>query len=90
MTAGADNSAASVVFRDQALSSLVGEAPLFRDVLRQLPELAASEASVLIEGETGTGKELVARAIHYLGLRAQYPFIPANCGAFTETLSSPG
>lgn len=86
MTTATNHSAASVVFRDQVLASFVGEAPVLRNVLGQLPELAASDASVLVEGETGTGKELVARAIHYLGPRAPYPFIPANCGAFTESL----
>jgi DNA-binding NtrC family response regulator len=48
--------------------------------------VAASNASVLITGASGTGKELVARAIHAHSARAQMPFIPMNCGAFSETL----
>src|SRR5690606_12160634 len=50
------------------------------------PRLAASDAPILIEGETGTGKELVARSIHYAGRRRAKPFIPVNCGAILETL----
>src|SRR5262249_45943899 len=45
-----------------------------------------SDATVLVLGETGTGKELVARAIHYLSSRAAFPFIPVNCGALPDTL----
>jgi DNA-binding NtrC family response regulator len=48
--------------------------------------LADSSATVLVEGETGTGKELVARALHYLSRRAGRPFVPVNCGAIPETL----
>ena len=52
----------------------------------QLPAIAASEATVLIIGETGTGKELTARALHYLSNRASFPFVPVNCGALSDTL----
>ncbi len=48
--------------------------------------IALAEAAVLIEGETGTGKELAARAIHYLGSRAGHPFVPINCGALAENI----
>jgi DNA-binding NtrC family response regulator len=51
-----------------------------------LPAIALSEASVLIEGETGTGKELVARAVHYLSKRAAFPFVALNCGSLPDTL----
>jgi DNA-binding NtrC family response regulator len=54
--------------------------------IEQLPAIAASEATVLIIGETGTGKELVARALHYLSNRASFPFVPVNCGALSDTL----
>jgi two-component system C4-dicarboxylate transport response regulator DctD len=55
--------------------------------LRELiANVADTSANVLIEGETGTGKELAARAIHYLGARTGGPFIPVNCGALPETL----
>ena len=70
----------------QALSKLVGKAPALLKMIEQLPAVAASGASVLIVGETGTGKELVARAVHYLSPRAESPFVAVNCGALPETL----
>jgi DNA-binding NtrC family response regulator len=70
----------------QALAKLVGEAPAFLEAIRHLPDVAKSEATVLITGETGTGKELVARAIHYLSARAAFPFVPVHCGSLPDTL----
>lgn len=70
----------------QALAKLVGKSPALLRTIEQLPAMAQSEAPVLIVGETGTGKELVARALHYLSSRAASPFIPVNCGALSETL----
>jgi two-component system, NtrC family, response regulator GlrR len=66
--------------------SFVGEAPSIRAALDRVRRVARTDASVLLEGETGTGKELAARAIHYLGSRREFPFIPLNCGALPETL----
>ena len=63
------------------LKQFVGVSPALMSVIRQIPRLAKCDASVLITGETGTGKEMVARAIHYLSARAGHPFIPVNCGA---------
>jgi len=71
---------------EQALSNLVGEAPAFVAAIADLRSIAQSDAPVLIGGETGCGKELVARGIHYLGRRAGFPFVPVNCGSFPETL----
>ena len=51
-----------------------------------LERIAVHDATALIEGETGTGKDLVARAFHYLGTRRDFPFIPINCGALPDTL----
>ena len=65
---------------------LVGEASRFVDVKQQLLCLADSAATVLIIGETGTGKELLARAVHYLSSRAGFPFIAVNCAALPDTL----
>ena len=70
----------------QALSKLVGQAPSFQKAIRHLPDIAKSEASVLITGETGTGKELVARAVHYLSARAAFPFVAVHCGSLPDTL----
>ena len=70
----------------QALAKLVGEAPAFLNAIGQVPEVAKSEATVLITGETGTGKELVARAIHYLSPRSGFPFVPMHCGSLPDTL----
>jgi len=67
-------------------ADFVGDAPAFREVLAQLPMLARTDGVVLIDGETGTGKELVARAIHHLGPRAPRPFVAVNCGALVDTL----
>ena len=66
--------------------SLVFEDPNSRDLLRQIRQIAPSEATVLVVGETGTGKELVSRYIHELSRRALGPFIAVNCGAFSENL----
>jgi transcriptional regulator with GAF, ATPase, and Fis domain len=65
---------------------LVGNSPAFLGVLRQVATLARVDAPVLIEGETGTGKEAVARAIHYLGARHEKAFVPINCGAIPDSL----
>jgi DNA-binding NtrC family response regulator len=70
----------------QTLAKLVGEAPSFIRAVCRLPEIAKSDATVLIDGETGTGKELVARAIHYLSPRSAFPFIPVNCGSLPDFL----
>jgi DNA-binding NtrC family response regulator len=70
----------------QALAKLVGTAPAFQEAIKNLPAIAKSDANILITGDTGTGKELVARAAHYLSNRAAYPFVPLNCGSFPEAL----
>ena len=55
-------------------------------IIKILPQVAQSESTVLIQGETGTGKELLARAIHKLSPRRDKPFVAINCGAFPDTL----
>ncbi|MDC5637426.1 sigma-54 factor interaction domain-containing protein, partial [Acinetobacter baumannii] len=60
--------------------------PLSQALLSRIEHIAPSEANALIIGDTGTGKELVARQIHQLSHRAKGPFIAVNCGAFTESL----
>jgi DNA-binding NtrC family response regulator len=76
----------AAVFESLALAKLVGQAPAFTAALRQLPQVARSGASVLLQGETGTGKELAARALHYLSPRADGPFVPVNCASLPDTL----
>jgi DNA-binding NtrC family response regulator len=66
--------------------NLLGNSPVFLQVLHLIERIAAVDATVLIQGETGTGKELAARALHYLSPRRDYPFIPVNCGALPDSL----
>src|SRR6202050_5573605 len=68
------------------LGSLVGESKTMREVMRLVELAAPSSASVLITGETGSGKEIVARTIHRLSPRAERPFIAINCSAIPESL----
>lgn len=71
---------------DLGLKQLVGETLAFTEVITKIPVVAKCEASVLISGETGTGKELCARAIHYLSPRAGKSFVPLDCGAIPTEL----
>jgi len=67
-------------------SNIVARAPKMRQVFETIVAVADSSATVLIQGETGTGKALVARAIHYNSSRRDKPFVEVDCGALTETL----
>ncbi len=67
-------------------SQILGESPAIRRVLRDVAEVADTDATVLVLGETGTGKELVARAIHAASSRRDRPFVAINCGAVPATL----
>ena len=67
-------------------TALVFEDPKSNELLRRIHLVAPSEANVLIIGETGTGKELIARHVHQLSNRAEGPFIAVNCGALTDSL----
>ena len=66
--------------------ALVFEDPRSRELLTRLEQVAPTEATVLITGETGTGKELVARYLHERSARAAAPFVAVNCGALTPSL----
>lgn len=66
--------------------NLVGSSVAFNKVLNLIETFRCCDAPVLIEGETGTGKEVVARAIHYKSARRGHPFIPVNCGALPDSL----
>ena len=65
---------------------LIGQSEEMRQVCRLIAKVAPTESTAIILGETGTGKELVARAIHEQSLRAQMPLVPINCGALPENL----
>jgi two-component system NtrC family response regulator len=79
-------------FLSQALSdrfqyrNIVGKSKPMLKVYDMIDKVAQSKASVLITGPSGTGKELIAKAIHYSGSRKDRPFVSVNCGALTETL----
>jgi len=68
------------------VGDLTSRSPLMQRVFEVLPAIAASPSTVLIQGETGTGKEVVARTIHGLSPRASAPFVAVNCGALPDTL----
>src|SRR2546425_11659012 len=67
-------------------ANLIGDTPIFSRMVQQLRRVAASDATVLVEGETGTGKELVAHAIHNLSARTARRFVAVNCGAIPDSL----
>jgi transcriptional regulator with GAF, ATPase, and Fis domain len=71
---------------DGPLPGIVGSSPAMREVYRLTRLVAPSRASVLLVGETGTGKEVIARAIHQLSPRADGPYVRVNCGALSESL----
>lgn len=66
--------------------NLIGNSPAFRAVITKIPLLADCDATILVTGETGTGKELVAEAVHAASSRRGKPFVPVNCGALPEDL----
>lgn len=68
------------------LNGMIGQSTAMLDVYRLTRQVAASSATVLLLGETGTGKELIARAVHELSPRASGPFIRVNCGALSDSL----
>src|SRR5436190_11952876 len=71
---------------DAPLPDIVGDSPAMRAVYRRTRLVASSKTSVLLVGETGTGKELIARSIHRLSPRADGPYVRVNCGALSESL----
>jgi DNA-binding NtrC family response regulator len=65
---------------------LIGNSAVMANLKRMILQVAASDASILVQGETGTGKELVARAIHYHSQRKALPFVPVDCAGISETV----
>ena len=81
----------NLILKDRVASitrfeNLVGQSPSMLTLFEAIVDVAKSDATVLVTGETGTGKELVARAIHTQSPRCYAPFIALNCGAFTDQL----
>ena len=70
----------------ETIPGIIGTSPAMAEVYALTRRVAASNASVLLVGETGTGKELIARAIHQLSPRSSGPFVRVNCGALSESL----
>jgi PAS domain S-box-containing protein len=68
------------------VGDMVSRSPAMHRIFKILPQVAESDSSVLIQGETGTGKELLARALHDLGPRRNRPFVAINCGALPDSL----
>ena len=85
MTSSHDR-ASTRIDHDDPLPGVIGDGAAMREVYRTTRQVAPTRACVLIVGETGTGKELVARAIHDLSPRNSGPYIRVNCGALTESL----
>ena len=71
--------------KDGALKGIVGDSPAMRAVVKKIQIVAKNRSTVLLRGETGTGKELLAAAIHRLSTRHAKPFIKLNCAALPET-----
>ena len=75
-----------MISRSRQLSELVGDSSGWRNVLQQIEMVAPTDSTVLVRGETGTGKELIARAVHRLSSRRDKPFIAINCATLSPEL----
>jgi transcriptional regulator with GAF, ATPase, and Fis domain len=82
----ADKEKLAAELKDKRFGEIIGVCPSMMDVFRKLQKVATTDISVLITGETGTGKELIARELHRRSNRANGPFIVINCGAIPENL----
>jgi transcriptional regulator with GAF, ATPase, and Fis domain len=81
-----ENEALRLTIEQSQFGEIIGAGPSMREVYRRIEKVAATDVSVLITGETGTGKELVAREIHRRSPRGAGPFVAVNCGAIPENL----
>ncbi|MFO8084437.1 MAG: sigma 54-interacting transcriptional regulator [Desulfobacterales bacterium] len=68
------------------VGDMISRSPEMKKIFNILPQVAESDSTILIEGETGTGKELMAKVIHNLSFRKNHPFVAINCGALPDTL----
>jgi transcriptional regulator with GAF, ATPase, and Fis domain len=81
-----ENEALRQAVQQSQFGEIIGAGPSMREVFRRIEKVAPADVSVLVVGETGTGKELVAREIHRRSTRAAGPFVAVNCGAIPESL----
>ncbi len=81
-----ENEALRQAVQDNRFGEIIGAGTSMREVFRRIEKVAATDVSVLVSGETGTGKELVAREIHRRSYRAAGPFVAVNCGAIPADL----
>jgi transcriptional regulator with PAS, ATPase and Fis domain len=79
-------SASKNLLKKISLSGIIGRDPNFLEAISKIPLIAEHDIDILLLGETGVGKEVCARAIHYLSNRAEQPFIPVNCGTIPDAL----
>jgi two-component system response regulator GlrR len=78
--------AAVALWPDEHFGPLIGRSVAMRELFARIARIAAAESTVLIQGETGTGKELIARAIHEASRRAPHPYVVVDCAALPEHL----
>ena len=83
---GAEEDDEAAAIDDLPETEMIGSSPRMIEIYKTISKVAPTDATVLIEGETGTGKELIARMIHRNSRRAQQPFVPVDCGAIAPSL----
>lgn len=83
---GVEDEEEAAAIDDLPETEMIGSSPRMVEIYKQISKVAPTDATVLIEGETGTGKDLIARMIHRNSKRANYPFVPIDCGAIAPSL----
>jgi DNA-binding NtrC family response regulator len=83
---GIEDEEEAAAIDDLPETEMIGSSPRMIEIYKQISKVAPTDATVLIEGETGTGKDLIARMIHRNSRRSQQPFVPVDCGAIAPSL----
>ena len=83
---GEEDEEEAAAIDDLPETEMIGSSPHMVEIYKQISKVAPTDATVLIEGETGTGKDLIARMIHRNSKRANHPFVPVDCGAIAPSL----